>query len=76
MSERPDDRDDDEAVQEAAEHAELAGQEREEMTRKASLSGAADDAQKTDELELESEAHGEAAEEQEAASSERAHAAD
>ena len=63
---------DDEAVEEAAEHAELAGQERQEMARKASLADAAPDGGETDKLERESEAHREAAYEQEAASADRA----
>ncbi len=43
------------------------------MARKASLAGTADDASDRDELERESDAHGEAADEREAKSSARAH---
>jgi hypothetical protein len=70
MINRPQGGDEDEAVQEAAEHAELTGDERQEMVRKASLAGAAENAGERDELE--SDAQGQAAEAQEAASADRA----
>ena len=46
------------------------------MARKASLAGAADDAGDRSELERESDAHGDAADEREAESSARAHDGD
>jgi hypothetical protein len=76
MNERADNQDDDEPAQEAAEHAERAADERQEMTRKANLAGAADDGGEADRLARESEDHREAAYEQEVASSERAQDAD
>jgi hypothetical protein len=68
--------DGDEVVEEAAEQAERASQERREMARKASLAGAADDVGDRGELKRESDAHGEAADEREARSSARAHDGD
>jgi hypothetical protein len=76
MTTRSGSEDDDEVVEEAAEHAERASQERREMARKASVAGAADDAGDHDELERESDAHGDAADEHEAAASARAHDTD
>ena len=70
MNERPDNGDEDEDVQLAAEHAERAGQERQQQRRKASLAGDADDPGEADELECESGHHRQAAGEEEAASSE------
>ena len=74
--EQPPDHDDDEVVEEAAEHAERAGQERQEMKRKATLADAADEPRDTDELERESEAHRQAAYEREDAASDRARGPD
>jgi hypothetical protein len=73
VSARDDEQDGDELVEEAAEHAERAVQEREEMARKASLAGSADNGDETAGLESEVETHRQAAEDQEAASSDDAH---
>ena len=73
MGQPSEDEDRDESVEEAAEHAERAGQERQEMKRKATLAEDADKPAEIDELERESEAHRQAAYEREDAASDRAH---
>lgn len=60
------------AIEEAAEHADRAAEEREEMRRKASLAEAADDAQQAGELEREAEVHREESYEHEDAAADRA----
>jgi hypothetical protein len=60
------------AVQEAAEHADRAGEERQEMRRTASLAEATDDSRRADELAREAEAHKSEAYVEEDASAERA----
>lgn len=65
-----------EAIEEAAEHADRAGEEREEMRRKASLSDATDDDRRAEELAREVDAHKDEAYEQEDASADRADDAD
>jgi hypothetical protein len=61
-----------EAIQEAAEHADRAGEQREEMRRKASLAEATDDPGRAGELDREAEAHKDEAYEEEDASADRA----
>lgn len=65
-----------EAIEEAAEHADRAGEEREEMRRRASLAEATDDPDRAGELAREADEHKEEAYEQEEASAERADDAD
>lgn len=65
-----------EAIQEAAEHAERAAEERREMRRRASLAEATDDPRDADRLTREAQTHKERAYEHEDASAERAHDAD
>ena len=67
---------DPDAIEEAAEHADRAGQEREEMRRKASLAEATDDERHSDELERDAEAHREEAYQREDAAADRASDAD
>jgi hypothetical protein len=74
--EQPQEHNDDEAAEEAAELAERATQEREEMKRKATLADAADDDREAEQLERETDAHREAAYEHEDAASDRARDAD
>jgi hypothetical protein len=64
------------AIEEAAEHAERATEEREEMRRKASLAAATDDAHRAETLEREAEGHQEEAYAREDASADRAQDAD
>jgi hypothetical protein len=66
MTEEPGPAPEDEDIQAAAEHAERAVEERDEMARKASQAEAADGDAESSELERESEQHGEASHEQEA----------
>jgi hypothetical protein len=72
MSESRHDDERDDAAEQAAERAERATQERDEMRRKATLADDADSAGEGDQLERESEAHRQAAYEQEGAASDRA----
>jgi hypothetical protein len=76
MREEPGPAPEDEDVQAAAEHAERAVEERDEMARKASKAEAADGAAESSELERESEQHGDASHEQEAEADESARDAD
>lgn len=76
MNEPDQRRDSQEAIEEAAEHADRASEEREEMRRKASLAETTDDARRAGGLAREAEEHKEEAYEQEGASADRAHNAD
>jgi hypothetical protein len=69
-------RPDDQPVQEAAEHATRAVQEREQMQRSAVEAQAADDGEQEASLERESAEHREAAEDEEAEADEAAREAD
>ena len=69
-SDHTDDRD--QAVQEAAEHADRAAEERQEMRRTASLAEATDDSHRAEKLSREAEAHKSEAYAEEDASAERA----
>jgi hypothetical protein len=73
---QPPQHENDEAAEEAAEHAERATQEREEMKRKATLADATDDDRETEQLEREADAHRDAAYEREDAAADRAQDAD
>jgi hypothetical protein len=72
MSEPDHSEDSREAIDEAAEHADRATEERQEMRRKASLADATDDARHAGKLEREAEAHKEEAYDREDASADRA----
>ncbi len=76
MSEPDQGKDSREAIQEAAEHADRATEEREEMRRKASLAETTDDARHADDLTRQAEEHQEEAYEQERASADRVADAD
>ena len=65
-----------EAIEEAAEHADRASEEREEMRRKASLAETTNDDRRAGRLAREVEEHKEEAYEQEHASADRAHETD
>ena len=76
MSEPDQGKDSQDAIQEAAEHADRATEEREEMRRKASLAETTDDARHAGDLTRQAEEHQEEAYEQERASADRAADAD